>query len=342
MEVRKCTLHWWALDRSETILGAYIARSGYDIDLIDAYEAHVHALNETGAQVSGWVNFTQPVHALLPEEMEGAYDVILYLAKQTNNHTAIPQIKEHIHDNSIVCVLQNGIPEFAVADAIGERQILGAPVGWGATFQGPGHSELTSETNRLVFSLGALDGKLDERIDTVKEILECMGTVTISNNLIGLRWCKLLMNATFSGLSTALGTTFGGILDSDEAMHLIIKIGEECMNVAEAMGIQVEPFEEYDFYQIFKPKSCDNYPESIAQCRKAWQPSYNLTASMAQDILKGRRCEIHDINGLVCDFGKKYGVPTPINKLIVEIISGMECGDYQYSPENMKYFKKYL
>ncbi len=325
-----------------TILGAYIARAGYDIDLIDSYEAHVHALNEKGAQVSGWVNFTQPVRALLPQDMEGTYDVFLYLAKQTFNDSAIPQIKEHIHDNSIVCVLQNGIPEYAVAEAIGESHIVGAPVGWGATFKGPGHSELTSEVSRLVFSLGALDGKLDKRIDIVKELLECMGTVTISDNLIGLRWCKLLMNATFSGLSTALGTTFGGVLDSEDAMYLIIKIGEECMNVAAAMNIKVEPFEEYDFYKIFKPESLEDYPESIALCRKAWQPSYNLTASMAQDILKGRRCEIHDINGLVCYFGKRYGVPTPINKLIVEIVSGMERGDYNYDPSNIKFFKKFL
>ena len=325
-----------------TILGAYIARAGFDIDLIDSYEAHVQALNDTGARISGWVDFTQPVHALLPEEMEGDYDVVLYLAKQTYNQTAIPQIAAHIHDKSIVCVMQNGIPEYAVSAVIGEDHVVGAPVGWGATFRGPGHSELTSETNRLVFSLGALDGKLDERIDIVKMILESMGKVSVSDNLMGLRWCKLLMNATFSGLSTALGTTFGGVMDSEDAMRLIIKIGEECMNVAAALGIQVEPFEEYDFYKIFKPAGPEDYPASIEACRKAWQPSYNLTASMAQDILRGKPCEIRDINGLVCQKGRQTGVPTPINDLILEIISGMELGIYQYDTANMKYFEKYL
>ena len=47
-----------------------------------------------------------------------------------------------------------------------------------------------------------------------------MGEVIVSENLLGLRWTKLLMNSTFSGLSTALGTTFGGVMDDDVAMQL--------------------------------------------------------------------------------------------------------------------------
>ena len=68
-----------------TILGAYIAKAGYEIDLIDAYEEHVRALNENGAHVVGAVDFVQKerLHALLPEDMEGAYDLIIYMAKQT-------------------------------------------------------------------------------------------------------------------------------------------------------------------------------------------------------------------------------------------------------------------
>ncbi len=51
------------------------------------------------------------------------------------------------------------------------------------------------------------------------------------------------MNATFSGLSTALGTTFGGVLDDDVAMGLILKIGKECIDVAAESGITMEPYE---------------------------------------------------------------------------------------------------
>lgn len=49
-----------------------------------------------------------------------------------------------------------------------------------------------------------------------------------------------------------------------------------------------------------------------------------------------------DINGVVCDTGRKYGIPTPVNDRIVEVVAGIQDGKYQYSPENIKYFKDLL
>ena len=323
-----------------TILGAYVAKAGYDVVLIDPYQAHVDALNEKGAHVIGTVDFVQPVKAITPDQMDGIYDLVIYMAKQTYNDTAIPQIQAHIDENSTVCVCQNGIPEYAVSAAIGTERVVGAPVGWGATFKGPGCSELTTTEGRLNFTLGSLDGPVNDRVMMAKKVLESMGEVHISENLIGLRWTKLLMNATFSGLSTALGTTFGGVLDNDEAMELILKIGKECIDVAAEKGITLEPYEGYSFYEAFKRGNEKTNQESIALIREIWQPHYKLTASMAQDVMKGRKCEIYDINGVVTKSGDECGIPTPINDIVVKLVAGMFDGTYQYSPENIKYFRK--
>lgn len=325
-----------------TILGAYISKAGYAVDLIDPYQEHVDKLNRDGAHVVGTVDFVQKVHAITPDEMEGIYDLIIYMAKQTFNETAIPQIKEHIDANSTVCVCQNGIPEYAVSAVIGSERVVGAPVGWGATFQGPGCSALTTDEGRLDFTLGSLDGPINERVIMTKRILESMGEVVVSENLLGLRWTKLLMNATFSGLSTALGTTFGGVMDDDDAMKLILKIGKECLDVAAESSITLEPYEGYDFYQAFKRGNENTNKESIALIREIWQPHYKLTASMAQDVMKGRKCEIYNINGVVCDTGRKYGIPTPVNDMVVKLVAGMHDGTYSYSPENIKYFRNLM
>ncbi len=322
-----------------TILGAYITKAGYQVDLIDAYKEHVDALNEKGAHVVGTVDFVQKVHAITPDQMEGVYDLIIYMAKQTYNDTAIPQIAAHIDENSTVCVCQNGIPEYAVSAVIGEERVVGAPVGWGATFQGPGCSALTTTEGRLNFTLGSMDGSVSDRVLKAKEVLESMGEVVVSQNLLGLRWTKLLMNATFSGLSTALGTTFGGVLDDDVAMGLILKIGKECIDVAAESGITMEPYEGYDFYQAFKRGNKETNEASIKLIREIWTPHYKLTASMAQDLLKGRRCEIYDINGVVCETGRKCGIPTPVNDVIVKVVAGIQDGKYEYSPENIQFFK---
>ncbi len=51
-----------------TILSAYIARQR-QIDVIDVNKAHVDAMNEKGARVSGTVDMVVPVHALTPDQM---------------------------------------------------------------------------------------------------------------------------------------------------------------------------------------------------------------------------------------------------------------------------------
>ena len=325
-----------------TVLGAFIAKKGFDVTLIDPYQEHVDALNKNGAHIVGTVDFVQPVKAITPDQMEGIYDVIIYMAKQTYNDTAIPQIKAHIDENSTVCVCQNGIPEYAVSEAIGPERVVGAPVGWGATFRGPGCSELTTTEGSLHFTLGSLEGPINDRVLKVKEILESMEEVIVSDNLLGLRWTKLLMNATFSGLSTALGTTFGGVLDNDDAMKLILKMGKECIDVAAESGITLEPYDGYDFYEAFKRGNEKTNAESIALIRKIWSVHYELTASMAQDIMKGRKCEIFNINGVVTDTGRKVGIPTPVNDRVVDVVDKMQNGLLPYDPSNIQYFREFL
>ena len=46
---------------------------------------------------------------------------------------------------------------------------------------------------------------------------------------------------------------------------------------------------------------------------------------MLQEIKKGKPCEISAINGVVCEWGRKYGVKTPINDRLVEIVKSTKA-----------------
>ena len=63
---------------------------------------------------------------------------------------------------------------------------------------------------------------------------------------------------------------------------------------------------------------------------------------MLQDIKKGKPCEVDAINGVVCDFGKKYGVATPINDRIVEIIKKIQAGELKADKSNFALFNDIL
>jgi 2-dehydropantoate 2-reductase len=68
----------------------------------------------------------------------------------------------------------------------------------------------------------------------------------------------------------------------------------------------------------------------------------NIEPSMLQDLKKNKPCEIDAINGVVCDWGKKCGVKTPINDKIVEIIKKCESGELTPNTSNIKLFENLI
>lgn len=85
-----------------------------------------------------------PVSALLPDEMEGEYDVIFLMTKQRANKEILQFLLPHLKSDGIVCTTQNGLPEPSVAAVVGEERCCGCAVSWGATFVGGGEAKLTT------------------------------------------------------------------------------------------------------------------------------------------------------------------------------------------------------
>jgi 2-dehydropantoate 2-reductase len=322
-----------------TILGAYIAKSGTQIDLIDANVEHVKALNEKGAKITGTVDFTTLVNALTPDEMEGIYDFVFYMVKQTYNEAALGQLLNHLDENSTVCTLQNGMPEEAVAKIIGTKRTIGGTIGWGATWMEPGVSALTSDPGKLTFDVGELDGQITERLKFAKELLEKMCPTDILDNLLGIRWTKLMVNATFSGMSAALGCTFGDILDDEKALLCVKHIANECIDVAKANGVKMEDIQGFDLGTLLAFNTEEERDSKDPVYNKMWGPHRKLKASMLQDLEKGRNCEIDAINGVVCESGNEVGIDTPVNDRVVEIVKGIQDKKYEYKFSNLEMFE---
>lgn len=322
-----------------TILGAYMSGAGVPVDLIDANAEHVKALNEKGATVVGTVSMNVPVRAMTPDQMEGIYDLVIYMVKQTYNDVALKQLLPHLGENSAVLTLQNGVPEPAVAEVVGKERTMGGTVGWGATYLRPGVSELTSNPANMSMDLGELSGGITDRLKSAQALLNHMCPTLILDNLMGIRWTKLLVNATFSGMSAALGCEFGDILDSEKAMLCIQHIANECIRVGKAASIQMEPLQGFDLGGLLAFETAAEMAPKHAVYEKVWGPHRKLKASMLQDLEKGRRTEIDAINGVVCDFGDRHGVDTPLNDQVVKIVKGLEDGQYMLSFENLELFE---
>ncbi len=321
-----------------TILGAYISRAGVAIDLINRNKAHIEALQTRGAQVVGTVQMTQPVTAYTPDMMSGTYDIIFLMTKQQHNAEVVTMLKEYLAEDGVVVTFQNGLPEVQIADILGEERVLGCTVAWGATMQGPGVCELTSEPDALSFALGAISAKRNKHFDRVKELLTLMGTVEVEDNFLGTRWSKLLINAAFSGMSAVLGCTFGEAAGDRQSRRVVQALIKECIDVCAKGGIRIEPVQGKDIVKLLDYHNAVKKAIAFLIIPIAIRKHAKLKASMLQDIEKGKPTEVDAINGAVSAFGRKVHCPTPANDRVVDIIHRIERGELKPCFDNLKYF----
>ena len=321
-----------------TILGAFISKAGVPVELINRNKAHIEALKTQGAQVVGTMQFCQPVIAYTPDDMSGEYDILFLMTKQQHNAEVVQMLKNYLAADGVLVTFQNGLPEMQIAEVLGEERVLGSTVAWGATLQSPGVCELTSEPDALSFSLGAISDKRSKHFAKVKELLELMGTVDVEENFLGTRWSKLLINASFSGMSAVLGCTFGEAAGPKESRKVVQAIIKECIDVCQKGGIRIEPVQGKDIVKLLNYTNALKKAFSFFIIPIAIRKHAKLKASMLQDLEKGKLTEVDAINGAVSEYGRKVGFPTPVNDKVVEIIHKIEKGELKPGFENLKLF----
>ena len=326
-----------------TVMGAFLTANGCPVDMIDNYQAHVDALNKDGAHIVGMVDKRVPVHALTTDQMEGLYDLVFLFTKQTANEEVLPALLPHLKGDSTVCTLQNGVPEPYVASYVGEKRTVGGTVLWGATFVGPGESELTQniEKNDHLFEIGEMDGHIGDRINMVAEVLGHMGRpAKVTDKLMASRWGKLINNACMSGMSAVCGATFGQVLENPTARACLSYLGREVKRCCQAAGYQLPLLLNEQSPDTLDIKDQAMYEADQKMFQVMYQDMHTAKASMLQDLEKGKKTEVTMINGFVCQTGEQHGIPTPFNHKVVEIVTKIEQKELPLSMENVKLFPK--
>lgn len=326
------------------ILAALVTKNIGPIDIIESFQENVDALNKHGATVTGFLELNVPVKAYTPDMVTGTYDIVFLCNKQTTNSEVLQNLLPHLNADSLVLTLQNGIPEDSVAKIVGKERTAGGAVGFGATWLQPGISQLTSTMYALenfAFDIGELSGEITPRIKEAQRILSGVGTTIVLNNLMGFRWSKVLMNATFSGMSAALGSTFGDVLYDPIAIKCIAHIADETIKVSKAAGVKMEEMQGKDFTQL-ELNSKDDVASKIPFYHEVWGQHEKLKASMLQDLEKGRKTEIDYINGYVAQAGHELGIPTPFNDKVVELVKREEETGIIHTMRDIKEFMSIL
>jgi 2-dehydropantoate 2-reductase len=205
---------------------------------------------------------------------------------------------------------------------VGPGNLLACLVEWGGTNAGPGHLIRDSEGG---YVLGELDHTRTERAERLAEALQPIGRARVTDNVRGMIWTKLLVNSTFTGLSAISGLRYG---PASEHHPATFALWNEGLAVADAQGLQLDTIHDLD------PRAFDEQALADYMAHSA-----NVKPSMLQDLEAGRLTEVDVVCGGVAARGREYGIPTPCNDAIVELVHSMERGERSPDPSWARYVR---
>lgn len=128
---------------------------------------------------------------------------------------------------------------------------------------------------------------------------------------------KLAVNATINPLTAVLGggyLTNGSLYRTGPGHRLVRQTIEETSAVLQAYLRDLPGGALADTIRRFSPDGIqDRVNAVIAQTRDNF-------SSMAMDVKSGRYTEIDYINGYICSLGQRVNIPTPTNRMLIEMV----------------------
>lgn len=323
------------------VIAGGLLRSGQDLTIVTGNDKICRAVNAGGLHISTPEGRQAvPANAFTQlAEAQGPFDVVLLAMKATEVEQAAYDVTGLLSPEGFAVTLQNGIVEDRVAAILGRERVIGGLVGWGATMQAPGAYEMTS---RGEITVGELDGQITPRVRQLKATLEGAVPTSISSNIYGVLWSKLVINCVITTLGAVTGQLLGEMLRQAPIRRLALAIASEVIDVAQAHAIVLEPVGgTLDILKLYLPperRSGGFGLDLIPKHAIMWLVGLKfrrLRSSMLQSIERGRRPEIDFMNGYVVERGQEKGIPTPINAALTTMVREIEADTRQTSPGNL-------
>jgi len=289
-------------------IGGVLTEAGNEVWLINRNADQVAAMKRRGLVLrDAGVDRTVPVHAATTAQEAGVVELVIVLVKSFHTAQAMAAAMSLLGPDTVVLSLQNGLGnEDVLADIVGRQRVVAGKTYAGGTLLATGH--VIVGTRGKDTYIGELDGRLTARVRRIADTFNAAGLdTTVSDNIMGTIWDKLLVNVATGALSGITRLTYGDLYQVPEVQACAMAAIAEAMAVAKASGVAL----------------------STAEPRQPWIKAAaglppQFKASMLQSLEKGSVTEIDFVNGAVVRQGLKCGVSTPVNQTLVACIKGIE------------------
>lgn len=325
----------WGAGAIGGTIGAYWARAGIPILLVDIVAEHVEACRTTGLKISGPIEeFTQVIPAVTPAELTGKYKRIILAVKAQATEAALDALVPHLAEDGFVFSAQNGLNEIAISQRVGETRTMGCFVNFGADWHGPGE---ILYGNRGALVIGELAGQMTSRALEMHRLgLMFEPDSILTNNIWGYLWGKLAYGAMLFGTALTNDSMSANFADP-QRLGVWLELGREVGAVAAERGVKSLGFGEFD-PMVFAPGQPE-YPqiETIAWLADYTSRTAKTHSGIWRDLaVRKRKTEVDPQIGIIAKLGREAGVATPTIETLVKLIHEVEDGKRPLSFDTLK------
>ena len=271
-------------------------------------------------------------------ELDGEFEWIVLATPPDAVVAAALSVEARLAPGGAFVVLQNGLCEDRVSDALRETgsvhadAVLGAIISFGASMPEVGLFERTSEGG---FVLGKMNGDRDDpRLESLAALLAPVGGVELAENFPGARWSKLAINCAISTLGTLAGARLGPVMRHQLARRMALEIMTEAVAVARAEGVALEKVSgTLDLDWIALTEDEKQHRASVGLVAKhtllmaVGARFRNLRSSMLAALERGRTPPVDFINGEIVARAGRLGVDVPVNTVATKLVHTMARGE---------------
>ena len=320
----------WGAGAIGGTMGAYLARAGHDVTLVDVVAEHVAAIHRDGLRITGPVEeFVQRVPAFTPGTLNGEWDTIMLATKAQHTEAAAQALLPHLGSAGCVISAQNGLNELAISRIVGAERTVGAFVNFGADSLEPG---VLLHGSMAAVVVGEIDGHITPRATAIRNAwADFEPRAIVTPNIWGFLWGKEAYGAML--FATALtNESIADALALPAYRPLYIALAREILAVAAARGISPEGFDGFD-PSSYLPSAPPGAPERsldalVAHNRRSAKTHSGIWRDLA---VRKRRTEVDAQLGIVVTLGAEALVPTPLTTRLVELIHDIENGTREQS-----------
>ena len=325
----------WGAGAIGGTMGAYLARAGHDVTLVDVVEEHIAAINRDGLRITGPVEeFVQRLPAFTPNTVDGEWDTIMLATKAQHTEAAAQALLPHLGTAGGVISAQNGLNELAIARIVGAERTVGAFVNFGADYIEPG---VIHRGNRAAVVIGELDGQATPRIQTLHQLLlEFDDRAILTSNIWGYLWGKM----AYGALLYATAVTNDSIADAlalPEYRDVYIDLAGEVLAVAAARDVSPEPFDGFDPRAFVPGSARATASDSLDRLVTFNRGSAKSHSGIWRDLaVRKRKTEVDAHLVPIVELAREAGITTPLTAELVNILHEIENGQTPLQTGNLE------